>query len=338
MVGGTALWHSRAVAGLRVSIIVPFRDRRAMVRELLDALAGQTATDFEVLMVDDGSTDGAPLEVRADIQAGRPVRLVHHAGVGAYAARQAGAAASDATYLAFTDSDCVPDPDWIANGVAALDKGADIVNGTTVPARPPRPLERTMWSGEEGLYPTSNVFYRREAYDRAGGFDLSAGDRFGFAPGSLPRRMGFGEDTLLGWAVRRHGVAVHRPDAVVRHAVLPPDLPDTFRRTRMMRAFPALIREVPELRGGRLLRHGVVLNTDSDRLPLYGLLLAITAQRRRVATAALGWWIATRVRDARRARGSVGRRLQSVPVQMALDVVATASLLEGSLRFRSTVL
>jgi len=338
MVGGTALWHSRAVAGPRVSIIVPFRDRRTMVRELLEALAAQTATDFEVLMVDDGSTDGAPLEVRADVEAGRPVRLLRNEGAGAYAARRVGVAASDAMYLAFTDSDCVPDADWIACGVAALDKGADVVNGTTVPARAPGPLERTMWSGEEGLYPTSNVFYRREAYDRAGGFDLSAGDRFGFAAGSRPRRMGFGEDTLLAWAVRRSGVAVHRPDAVVRHAVLPPDINDTLRRTRMMRAFPALIGEVPELRGGRLLRHGVVLNTAGDRLPLYALLFGLAARRRRVAAGALAWWLAARLRDARRADGPLGRRLAAVPVQMGLDVVATASLLEGSIRHRSAVL
>ena len=326
------------VAGPRVSIVVPFRDRRAMVRELLDAVAAQTADDFELLMVDDGSSDGAPLEVQADIDGGRPVRLVRNVGTGAYAARQAGAAASDAMYLAFTDSDCVPDPHWLANGVAALDKGADVVNGTTVPVRAPQPLERTMWSGEEGLYPTSNVFYRREAFDRAGGFDLSAGDRFGFAAGSQPRRMGFGEDTLLGWAVRRQGVAVHRPDAVVRHAVLRRDLPDTLRRTRMMRAFPALICEVPELRGGPLLRHGVVLNTDGDRLPLYALLLAIIARRRRLAIGASAWWVTARLRDARRAQGPVAGRVLAVPVQMGLDVVATASLLEGSVRFGSTVL
>lgn len=321
-----------------MSIVVPFRDRRAMVRELLDGLAAQTATEFEVLMVDDGSTDGAPLEVQADIQAGRPVRLLHNDGVGAYAARRTGATASDAPYLAFTDSDCVPEPGWIASGVAALDKGADVVNGTTVPARPPRPLERTMWSGEEGLYPTSNVFYRREAFDRAGGFDLEAGDRFGFPRNSRQRRMGFGEDTLLGWAVRRAGVAVYRPDAVVRHAVLPPDLSDALRRTRMMRAFPALIGEVPELRGGRLLRHGVVLNTDGDRLPLYALLVAVATRRRGLAAAALAWWLAARGRDARRASGPVSRRLAAVPVQMGLDVVATASLVEGSARYRNVVL
>lgn len=324
--------------GPRLSIIVPFRDRRAMVRELLDALAAQTASDFEVVMVDDGSTDGARDEVQRDLEAGLPVRLVDNDGRGAYAARRTGVAASDAPYLAFTDSDCIPDREWVTEGLAALDKGADVANGTTVPTRPPLPLERTMWSGEEGLYPTSNVFYRRDAYDRAGGFDPQAADRFGFAPGSVERAMGFGEDTLLAWAVRRDGVAVHADNAVVRHQVFPTDLTDTVRRTRMMRAFPALVREVPELRGGTLLRQGVMLNTPADRVPVYATLLAMVARRRRLAFGGLAWWLGTRLVEARRGHGPVAARVGAVPVQMVLDVVATAALLRGSARHRTVVL
>ena len=86
--------------------------------------------------------------------------------------RRSGVAASDTPYLAFTDSDCLPDRRWLERGVAALDKGADVVNGRTVPAREAGPLERTMASGEELLYPTCNVFYRRAAYDAAGGFEV----------------------------------------------------------------------------------------------------------------------------------------------------------------------
>ncbi|HZQ83525.1 MAG TPA: glycosyltransferase family A protein [Acidimicrobiales bacterium] len=324
--------------GPRLSIVVPFRDRRAMVRELLDALAAQTAADFEVVMVDDGSTDGARLEVQRDLQAGRPVRLVDNDGRGAYAARRTGVAASDAPYLAFTDSDCIPDREWVAEGLAALDKGADVANGTTVPTRPPHPLERTMWSGEEGLYPTSNVFYRRDAYDRAGGFDPGAADRFGFSPGSVERAMGFGEDTLLAWAVRRAGVAVHAGNAIVRHQVFPVDLTDTVRRTRMMRAFPALVREVPELRGGTLLRQGLLLNTPADRVPVYAALVAMIARRRHLALAGLAWWLGARLVEARRANGPVAARVAAVPVQMGLDVVATAALLRGSARHRTVVL
>jgi glycosyltransferase involved in cell wall biosynthesis len=322
----------------RVSVIVPVRDRRAMLRDMLDALAAQTFRDFEVIVVDDGSTDGSADEARRDEAAGLAVRVVPNAGRGAYAGRRTGVAMSSAEYLAFTDSDCVPGERWLEAGVAALDKGADVVNGRTAPARDARPLERTMGSGEELLYPTCNVFYRRAAYDAAGGFDDGAADRFGFRPGTRELEMGFGEDTIIAWRVRRAGgVAVYAPDALVHHAVLPPDLRDAWRRARMLHAFPALFREVPELRGGPLVRHGVVANTPG-RLPLYVALLALLARSPRLAAGAITWWVATHVKGLRGRAGSPASRLASLPALLALDAVASVSLLEGSIRHRTVVL
>src|SRR5205823_190465 len=109
-----------ADAGARVSVVVPVRNRRALLRQLLDALAAQTYRDYEVIVVDDGSTDGARDEVAADAAAGRNARLVSNTGSGAVAGRCAGVARSTAEYLAFTDSDCFPHPGWLAAGVAAL--------------------------------------------------------------------------------------------------------------------------------------------------------------------------------------------------------------------------
>jgi len=321
----------------RVSVIVPVRNRRALLRKLLDGLAEQTFPDLEVIVVDDGSTDGTAQEAEKDACEGRPVRVIQNTGVGAYAGRRAGVAASDAPFLAFTDSDCVPVPGWLEAGVAALDSGADVVNGDTRPARPLAALERSMWSGEEGLYPTCNVFYRREAYDRAGGFDEAAADRFGFPPGSTARRMGFGEDTLLGWRVRRAGTAVHAPDALVHHEVLPPNLADRFRRTWMMVAFPALFREVPELRSGPLVRHRYVLNTP-DRFPVYATAAALLTRRRATAAATAAWWAVARVRDVRGGPGTRAAKLTSLPAQVALDALTTGALVVGSVRFRTVVL
>jgi glycosyltransferase involved in cell wall biosynthesis len=321
----------------RIAVIVPVRDRRDLLATLLDALVVQTYDDFEVVVVDDHSTDGTPEVALAAAAAGLSVRVVTNDGHGAYAGRRTGVAASSAPWIAFTDSDCVPAADWLKAGAAALESGADVVNGLTEPTRPPAPLERTMWSGEEGLYPTCNVFYRRSAYEAAGGFDAHAADRFGFAEGTVARRMGFGEDTLLGWRVRRAGRAVYAPDAVVRHQVLAQDLADTWRRTWMMVAFPALFREVPELRAGPLCRHGVLLNTPG-RYPLYGVLAGAALRRPALAAAAAGWWVLGR---ARRVRGGPGTRAQKVgalPAQLGLDVVTTAVLVAGSARARSVVL
>ena len=320
----------------RVSVIVPVRNRRDLLRRTLDALARQTLTDHEVVVVDDGSTDGSGDEARADAANGRPVRLLEGGGGGAVAARAAGVAAARAPVLAFTDSDCEPEPDWLAAGIAAIDAGADVVQGLTRPARRARPLERTVWSTfDDGLFATCNVFYRRDAFDRAGGFDHAAGERLGFRPGSRLRDLGFGEDTLLGWRVRRAGRAAFAPDAVVHHHVFGVDLGDTIRRTWTVGAFPALFREVPEL--DELL--GPQFREQRwYRAPLYGAVASLAAGRPRWAAAATGAWVAARWSHLSRAEPSLARRVKVLPIQLALDGIAAAALVAGSARARKLLL
>jgi hypothetical protein len=105
----------------------------------------------------------------------------------------------------------------------------------------------------------------------------------------------------------------------------------------MLHAFPALFREVPELRGGPLVRHGVVLNAPG-RLPLYVAALALVARRRGVATAAGATWVASHLAALRGRPGSRRERVAALPALLALDVLATASLAEGSIRHRTVVL
>jgi glycosyltransferase involved in cell wall biosynthesis len=320
----------------RVSVIVPVHNRRRLLRALLDALAAQTYRDFEVIVVDDGSTDGSGDEAVADARAGRPVRLVRTARAGAVAARAAGVVASRAPYVAFTDSDCAPAPQWLAHGVAALDQGADVVNGRTRPAGPVRLLEHSMASGEEGLYPTCNIFYRRAAYDAAGGFDRAASDRLGFRAGSRARFLGFGEDTLLAWRVRRNGVAQYAPDALVEHAVFRTGLTEVCSRAWMAGGFPALVREVPELRASALFRHRVSLGRRS-RAPIYAVACALVARRRAVALAAALWWTVGVARELEGRAGSRVGRIAAVPLLMTTDLVVAVSLVAGSVRARTVV-
>lgn len=319
----------------RVSVIVPTRDRRTLLEELLNALRKQTWTDFEVIVVDDGSRDGTSSAVTAAATDGLPVGLVRTSGVGAVAARRAGVDEARGEILAFTDSDCVPDPEWLAEGVAAVDAGADLVQGRTEPARELGPLERSVaHGGPDGLFATCNIFYRRPAYETAGGFDMGAADRLRFRPGSRARGLGFGEDTLLGWRVRRRGRVEFAPSALVHHAVLRPGIGELLSRAWMAGAFPALVREVPELRE-RLLRRRIVLGRS--RLPAYGTLAALLTRRRPLIGLTLVWWVSSRARELRRSRGSHGDRLAAVPVEMAIDVVTGAALLWGSLRARTPV-
>lgn len=321
----------------RISVIVPVHNRRELIRGVLNALAMQTFRDFEVIVVDDGSDDGSAEEVEADARAGRPSRVIRRRRAGAVAARAAGVAASEADLLAFTDSDCIPAQGWLAAGVAALDAGADMVNGRTVPAGPVDLLSHSVASGEEGLYPTCNLFFRRAAYDAVGGFDAAVPERMGFRVRSRARMLGFGEDTLLAWRVRRAGVARYEPEALVEHEVLRTDLIELLSRTWMTAAFPALVREVPELRHTTLFRVPYSLGQRS-RAPVYATAAGIGVRSRRTLLLAELWWAVSAYREARRVCGSRRGRLRAVPVIIATDAVQTAALLTGSLRARSIVL
>lgn len=319
-----------------MSVIVPVRDRRELLGRCLASLAAQTLADHEVVVVDDGSRDGSADEARAAASSGLPVRLVQGAGAGAVAARSLGVAHAAAGILAFTDSDCEPAPDWLERGVARIEAGADIVQGRTEAAGPVGLLERTVWTTrDDGLHPTCNVFYRRVAFEAAGGFDGDEGARLGFRPGRWLRDLGFGEDTLTAWRVRRRGAAAFAPEAVVRHAVFPRDDASYLLRAVNAGGFPGLVRAVPELR--ELLLTGGVWLGSTRRALLYGAAVAGAAGRRGVAAAAVSAWA---IAHARALPPSAGRRarLQALPVVLAHDAITAAALVAGSVRARTVVL
>jgi glycosyltransferase involved in cell wall biosynthesis len=319
-----------------VSVVVPVRNRRLLLRGLLAALDAQTMQDFEVVVVDNCSSDGSGDEAASAVVAGRPVRVVRGTGGTSGAARDTGVVASSAAYLAFTDSDCVPAADWLENGTNALDGGADLVQGSTRPTRPVRLLERSVWvAREDGLYATCNMFVRRSSYDAAGGFEQGA-ERLRFRQGSDGWSLGFGTDSLFGWRVKRAGPVVFLPAAFVEHHVFEPDLRDSVSRAWMVKGFPALVREVPELRG-TLLRHRVLLG-DGARLGLYAAALLGLLRRKGLAATALGLWAAARLRRHDLWTAKWRTRVAAAPIVLALDAVQGAALVVGSVETRTVVL
>lgn len=215
-----------------VSVIVTVRSQRAHLARCLDALEAQGVGGMEVVVVDDGSTDRSGDLAAARCVGGRPVLVARGDRRGDAAARDVGAAAAGAPVLAFTGWDCEPDPAWLATALDAVADGADLVHGPTVAAGAAPAADGS------GLFPATNVVYRRAAFDAAGGFD----------PGAA-RRLGVGEDARLGWRVVRAGGDVrYRAGAVVRRAPRPAGVAEAARRAGALAAFPALLAEVPELR------------------------------------------------------------------------------------------
>lgn len=95
---------------VRFSVIVPLYNKAPYVRKALDSILAQTCTDYELIIVDDGSTDGS-VEVVQEVKSQEPraksVRLISQQNAGVAAARNHGVAQSNGEYVCFLDAD-----DW----------------------------------------------------------------------------------------------------------------------------------------------------------------------------------------------------------------------------------
>ncbi|MFE9726457.1 CDP-glycerol glycerophosphotransferase family protein [Streptomyces sp. NPDC005794] len=130
----------------RLTVVVPLFNVEEYLGACLDSLAGQTMADLEVVMVDDGSTDGSA-DVAMDFsRQDTRFRLLRQKNAGLGAARNAGAAQShpEAEFLAFVDSDDVVPAGAFARMLAELDaSGSDFATGNVLRLRANGALEQS---------------------------------------------------------------------------------------------------------------------------------------------------------------------------------------------------
>jgi hypothetical protein len=193
----------------RVSVVVCAYNAAATLDECLDALLRLNYPDYEVVVVDDGSTDRT-----AEVLAGFPaVRVIRQENRGLAAARNAGLAAATGEVVAYTDADCAADPDWLMLLVGRLtDAKAAGAGGPNlspddgwlaacVAAAPGQPHEMLEPDGGAEHLPGCNMAFWRDDLEEIGGFDprfrtagddvdvcwrlLDAGRRLAFAPAAV---------------------------------------------------------------------------------------------------------------------------------------------------------
>lgn len=170
-------------SGVAFSVIIPVYNRADQLQACIVSVRAQTFRDFELVIVDDGSTDGTC----AGLATSKDLRVVRKANGGPASARNFGAEVATGRYLFFLDSDDLALP-WALESFAtviARYEAPDIVCGNFVefadvppqiaPAEPHIvPYRDYLAAAEGGLYAAGGmVAVKREVFVESGGFDAS---------------------------------------------------------------------------------------------------------------------------------------------------------------------
>jgi GT2 family glycosyltransferase len=200
---------------VKVAVVVPVLNGRDKVRECVTACLAQTRPPDELFVIDNGSTDHT-----ADVARAAGATVICEPVRSSFRARNRGWEAASADVIAFTDVDCVPRPNWLADltepfvdpSVAAV--GGDIIQAELTSAAQRWMVERRFL--DQGFnqcawflpyFATANAAYRRSTLEAIGGFDEAY--------------VVSGGDTDLTWRVQElaGGRVVYRPEAAVDHFV-----------------------------------------------------------------------------------------------------------------------
>ncbi len=180
-----------------VTIVIPaYNSERTIVRVIESCL--NQMVKGEVIVVDDGSDDST-----AEIVKRYPVRYIYQENAGPAKARNTGWKNASGEIILFTDSDCIPEKDWVdrmleyysLNDICCVGGSYDIANPESLLARciHQEILERhRKMSGEVDYLGSFNLSYGRNVLEEVGGFN----EEFGYASG---------EDNDLSYRVRKKG-------------------------------------------------------------------------------------------------------------------------------------
>lgn len=147
------------------SVIIPTFNRRGQLKKCLAALKNQNYKNFEIIVVNDGSSDGTSGDIN------------HAKNLGPSAARNSGIKKAKHEFLAFTDDDCMPDENWLKD-LAESFENADFVFGETIYENKNAKFPERIVQNLKASWPMgNNLAFRKSALEKVGLFD-SRFDKF----------------------------------------------------------------------------------------------------------------------------------------------------------------
>src|SRR3989344_5197004 len=157
----------------KISVIIPTRNRPALLEKCLLSLSNQAHKSMEIIVVDDGSdTDEAKnivIDMKKKFSSIKYIRQKHS---GPAAARNLGIRMSSAPIVAFIDDDCTADRNWLKSMVSAFrNKNTWAVEGATFTRGKIGPFSHYIVNKNGGMFVTCNMAFRKGRLHSVGGFD-----------------------------------------------------------------------------------------------------------------------------------------------------------------------
>ena len=200
-----------------VSVVMPVYNGEAYLAEAVESILSQTLRDLELVIIDDGSTDGTASILRRYGQADRRVRVQIRTHRGLVAALNEGCGLARGTYIARMDADDVALPDRLQKEVAFLEAHPDVAvvggcqdvvneHGDVIERirMPEGDADIRARIGQENAMSHPTAMFRKEVFERVGGYRLA---------------VAYAEDYDLWLRIAERHQLANLPDTVLRYRI-----------------------------------------------------------------------------------------------------------------------
>ena len=188
-----------------VSVIMTVRNVSQTINDCLQAILSQTFDDFEIVIIDDFSTDETKVQIE-ELNDERIKYFKNEKWLGISLSRNRGIKKATGKYVFFTDGDCIVTKNWIKAGLKYLRNSNCVgVEGAIYYVSKdykPTFADHVMENRSGGNYMTGNIAYKKAIVEKVGGFD----DRFTYL-----------EDRDIAFRIMKHGKICFNPEMIVCH-------------------------------------------------------------------------------------------------------------------------